>query len=187
MTRKTPTSADPEAIVQPDPSLDELREHPGVADPAVGGPTETYTVGYRRPPKNSQFKPGQSGNPKGRSKQSRNLRTVVKQVLNESMQIREGGRLRRMSAIEALVRTTLARSFKDPKALHALMIIVKQSGYGNDATELATDLPLDPERDASIIADYLSRRTSANTSSADADPATAPSISPPEESDGGET
>ena len=66
-------------------------------------------VGYGRPPLHSRFKPGQSGNPKGRAKQSRNLRTIVKQVLNEHMQIREGGRLRRMSAMEAFVRTTTAR------------------------------------------------------------------------------
>ena len=66
---------------------------------------EMYQVGYCRPPLHSRFKPGQSGNPKGRPKQSRNLRTIVKQVLSEDMQIREGGRLRRMSAMEAVVRT----------------------------------------------------------------------------------
>ena len=31
-------------------------------------PTAAYTVGYRRPPKHSQFKPGQSGNPSGKLK-----------------------------------------------------------------------------------------------------------------------
>ena len=62
-------------------------------------------------------RPGQSGNPKGRAKQSRNLPTIVKQVLSEHMQIREGGRLRRMPAMEALVRTLLARSFKGGAAL----------------------------------------------------------------------
>jgi len=39
------------------------------------------------------------------------MRTIVQQVLKEDMQIREGGRLRRMSAMEALFRTTLTRSF----------------------------------------------------------------------------
>jgi Family of unknown function (DUF5681) len=48
----------------------------------------TYKVGYRRPPLQSRFKPGQSGNPRGRAKQSRNLRTIVKQVSNEQIQIR---------------------------------------------------------------------------------------------------
>ena len=37
-----------------------------------------YEVGYGRPPKDSQFRPGQSGNPAGRRKGVRNLMTDVK-------------------------------------------------------------------------------------------------------------
>ena len=32
-------------------------------------------VGFKRPPKHTRFKPGQSGNPKGRAKHVRNLKT----------------------------------------------------------------------------------------------------------------
>ena len=68
------------------------------ADPHSPGDPGSL-VGYGRPPLHSRFKPGRSGNPKGRAKQSRNLRTIVQQVLREDMPIREGGRLRRMPAI----------------------------------------------------------------------------------------
>ena len=37
-------------------------------------PTIPYEVGYGRPPIESRFQPGQSGNPKGRQKRKRNLR-----------------------------------------------------------------------------------------------------------------
>src|SRR5260221_1859561 len=111
------------------------------ADPNLESEPRSFAVGYGRPPVHSRFKPGKSGNSKGRAKQSRNMRTIVQQVLNEDMQIREGGRLRRMSAMEALVRTTLTRSFKgDPKALVSLIVIMKQSGYGPDRDEPAADL-----------------------------------------------
>ena len=80
------------------------------------GIEDTYEVGYARPPLRTRFKPGQSGNPKGRTKQSQNLRTIVRQVSNEQIQIREGDRPRRMSRMEALVRSTFTRAFKDPKA-----------------------------------------------------------------------
>ena len=108
----------------PGPAGDDCRTIPeSSADPHSPGDPGSFEVGYGRPPRHSRFKPGQSGNPKGRAKQSRNLRTIVQQVLREDMQIREGGRLRRMPAIEALVRTTLARAFKgDPKALASLVV-----------------------------------------------------------------
>ncbi len=37
---------------------------------------EDYRVGNKRPPRHSQFKPGVSGNPKGRRKGSVNLRSA---------------------------------------------------------------------------------------------------------------
>ena len=38
-------------------------------------------VGYKRPPRATQFKPGQSGNPKGRTKGSLNIANVLAQTL----------------------------------------------------------------------------------------------------------
>jgi hypothetical protein len=40
-----------------------------------------YSVGYGRPPKHTRFKPGRSGNPKGRPRGSRNLSTEMQKVL----------------------------------------------------------------------------------------------------------
>jgi hypothetical protein len=94
------------------------------------------------------------------------LRTIVQQVFSEHMQIREGGRLRRMPAIEALVRTTLARAFKgDPKAVASLIGIMRQSGYGPDRDEPTVDVLSVADQQA-ILADFLAR----NLSSDEADP-----------------
>ncbi len=137
-----------------------------LVDPNLESKPPGFEVGYGRPPLHSRFKPGKSGNPKGRAKQSRNMRTIVQQVLNEDMQIREGGRLRRMPAMEALVRTTLTRSFKgDPKALVSLIVLLKQSGYGTDRDEPAADLLSAADYEA-ILVDYRAR----NFSSDEADP-----------------
>jgi hypothetical protein len=131
---------------------------------------EGYAVGYGRPPTHSRFKPGKSGNPKGRSPQSRNLKTIVKEVFDEQMPIREGGRVRRMAAIEALVRMTMSRAFKgDLKALASLIVMMKQAGYGNEHADITPELlqGLDHE---SIIAEFRSRL--ALDDSAKADPST---------------
>ena len=96
----------------------------------------TYAVGFGRPPKHTKFKPGQSGNPKGRSPQSRNFKTMVNKVLGEQVEIREGRKIRRMPKIEALFRTTMSRAFKgDPKAMASLIVMMKHSGYGAEAAE----------------------------------------------------
>src|ERR1700742_2968486 len=49
-------------------------------------------VGYKRPPKHTQFRPGQSGNPKGRPKGTQNLKSDLREELGEIVRVREGDR-----------------------------------------------------------------------------------------------
>src|SRR5438876_324596 len=157
------SSRETETVSEQARTVDDASSAPQpLADPNLQSEPPGFEVGYGRPPLHSRFKPGKSGNPKGRTKQSRNMRTIVRQVLNEDMQIREGGRLRRMPAMEALIRTTLTRSFKgDPKALVSLIVLLKQSGYGPDRAEPAADLLSGSDYEA-IVADYLARNFSSD-------------------------
>src|SRR3954452_17894308 len=49
-------------------------------------------VGFRKPPKRTQFKPGQSGNPNGRPKGAKNFATRVAEVLSKPVKITQGKR-----------------------------------------------------------------------------------------------
>jgi Family of unknown function (DUF5681) len=49
-------------------------------------------VGYKRPPRHCQFAPGQSGNPNGRPKGTRNFKTDLREELSEIVSFREGNR-----------------------------------------------------------------------------------------------
>ena len=51
-----------------------------------------YEVGYGKPPKHTRFKPGQSGNPKGRKPGSKNVMTLLEQTLFDTVKVRENGK-----------------------------------------------------------------------------------------------
>ena len=71
---------------------------------------KSYRVGYGRPPPETQFKPGISGNPKGRRKKTPSFSEVTEQVLNEKIEMRMGDRVLRMSNRQALVRLAVRRA-----------------------------------------------------------------------------
>jgi len=70
-------------------------------------------VGYGRPPAHSRFRKGQSGNPKGRPRiKERGATDLIKRELNRLIQVREGGTVTRMTALNAVVRSQIAAAAK---------------------------------------------------------------------------
>lgn len=62
-----------------------------------------YDIGYGRPPRAYRFNPGQSGNPRGRPKGVKNEATILHQLLHRKIEVREGGRTRRITVYEAIL------------------------------------------------------------------------------------
>jgi hypothetical protein len=60
-------------------------------------------VGYGKPPRANQFRSGQSGNPKGRPKGAKNEATILLELLNRKIDIREGGKIRKITVLEAIL------------------------------------------------------------------------------------
>ena len=60
-------------------------------------------VGYGRPPKASRFKPGQSGNPRGRPKGAVGFKATLERVVLQEHHIFERGRRRRRTFLELLL------------------------------------------------------------------------------------
>jgi hypothetical protein len=81
-----------------------------------------HEVGYKKPPKHSQFKKGESGNPKGRMKNTRNLKTDLTEELRERIVAREGDRTIKISKQRAVVKSLVAKTIKgDARAASNLL------------------------------------------------------------------
>lgn len=63
-----------------------------------------YDVGFGKPPKDTQFRKGISGNPRGRPKGKGNLATDVARALEERVAINEGGVRKTVTKREAVAK-----------------------------------------------------------------------------------
>jgi hypothetical protein len=86
-------------------------------------PRETDSeVGYGKPPKHSQFKKGQSGNPRGRPRGAKNSATLFNEALDEKVVTTEKGRCRKITKREAMFKQLANRSAQgDPKATQTVL------------------------------------------------------------------
>jgi hypothetical protein len=83
--------------------------------------TNGESVGYKRPPVHSRFRPGQSGNPSGRAKGSQNFKTLFHKILKEEISLREGADVRKVSKAEAIMRGMVVGALKgDSRSLGVL-------------------------------------------------------------------
>ena len=73
---------------------------------------EADAVGYKRPPREHQFRPGQSGNPSGRPKGARNFKMELREELSELVTVRDGDREIQVSKQRALIKSLVAAAIE---------------------------------------------------------------------------
>ena len=135
------------------------------AEPDTTEGVAHYEVGYKRPPKETQFKPGQSGNPNGRPKGARNLKTDLADELQERIVLREGGERRTVSKQRAMLKRLMERALNGDTRAASLIInmaarFLDQTEDEEHATPLAeTDLEILEAYEARLMARRESRRT----------------------------
>jgi hypothetical protein len=91
-------------------------------------------VGYGEPPKHTQFKPGQSGNPKGRPKGRKNIKTEVLEKLNSTVTVNKNGRLIKISTLRAVLEVLGAKALQtDQRAIEQVLRLAEK--YDQPAVE----------------------------------------------------
>jgi len=115
---------------------------------------EKYEIGYKKPPKDSQFKPGQSGNKKGRPKDCRNTYNMLTEVLDQKISIKENGRDLRISKKLAMIMQLVNKAVKgDAKAIHSLLPhMLMADAKEEDKNKILASISQD---DREIITNYL--------------------------------
>ena len=112
-------------------------------------------VGYGKPPKRSRFKKGQSGNPRGRPKRTKNFKTDLREELAEPVNIREGGRLTSVSSQRAILKKLRAKALNgDQRALDRLLALAERYALEDTADDDERDLS---KSDQEIIARFKER------------------------------
>lgn len=105
-------------------------------------------IGYKRPPKRTQFQPGQSGNPTGRRKNVRNFKTDLVDELHEQIPIRENGREMKISKQRAFIKALVAAAIKgDMRATNALVSFCTRSLGNEDEDRDVNASPTDEDID----------------------------------------
>jgi hypothetical protein len=104
---------------------------------------EADAVGYKHPPRDHQFRSGQSGNPSGRPKGSRNFKSELRDELSELITFREGDREIQISKQRALIKSLVASAIEGNQraaaTLLAICVRVFADAEDDDAIEAVGD------------------------------------------------
>jgi hypothetical protein len=115
--------------------------------------TGDYEVGYRKPPKHSQFKPGQSGNPRGRPRRQvaiqtlREMREAFIRMANRDVTVTEAGKPRQMPAIDAVFHRLMMKALAgDHRSIKMVMECMRDQIKEHEEWQIRfTDMMLDIE------------------------------------------
>jgi hypothetical protein len=115
-----------------------------------------YELGYGKPPQATRFKQGQSGNPNGRPKGTRNLATELQEELNEKITVREGMATRAISKQRAMVKSMMNAALKgDMRAVAQITALMDR--YMDKVEREKAEQTLGAE-DEAILARFQARR-----------------------------
>ena len=119
--------------------------------------SEDYEVGYGKPPKKNQFKKGQSGNPKGRPKQSRSHSVLMEEELGQQIKVKEGNKTITMSKSEAVVKQLINKGIKGD--LRAVKIVLDHLQDIEPESKVAQSISAN---DRKIIDGFLKKESEQN-------------------------
>ena len=100
-----------------------------------------YEVGYGKPPRRTRFTKGQSGNPRGRVRGGKNLKTLLDETLNEPVIVAENGGRRKISKLRAIIKQLVNQSAKgDWRVAKMLLDFIRENERSNETASAETSV-----------------------------------------------
>jgi hypothetical protein len=92
-------------------------------------------VGFGKPPKQHQWKKGVSGNPRGRTKGSKNIKTIYAARFNDRVKMKVNGKIKTETTLENLIRGLVydGLSKRDLKTVAFLLGQAERLGLFNES------------------------------------------------------
>lgn len=116
---------------------------------------DDYKVGYKKPPEGTRFKPGRSGNPKGRPKGAKSFATVVMEELNTKITVRIGDKPVKMTMLQASLKRLTQKAVEgDRQSIKMLTDMCVMAELQQPVDEQQKDLP---REDQQILKNFLER------------------------------
>jgi hypothetical protein len=102
-----------------------------------------YDVGFGKPPKDTQFRKGTSGNPRGRPRGKGNLATDLDRALQEKVTINESGMRKTVTKREAVAKQLVNKAASGDivaiRLLTALTSAIENAGTETGQTHLSDE------------------------------------------------
>ena len=114
-----------------------------------------YRVGYKKPPVHTRFRKGVSGNPAGRPRELRNLKTDFLEELSERVTVTEGGKRRHHSKQRVTIKALVNKAMTGDVRAAAKVIEYQIKLFGLDEAA-SGELGLS-QTDQEILAAFLER------------------------------
>lgn len=114
-------------------------------------------IGYGQPPKHSRFRKGRSGNPKGRPKGSKKLRTLLDRELDVKVVVTDNGKRKTISKREAVAKRMVNNAISGE--LNATKTVVSLVDGDDDPTKGTglRELEIGPD-DLEVVKAFLERQ-----------------------------
>lgn len=121
---------------------------------------DDYEVGFKKPPKHTQYKKGQSGNPNGRPKGTRNFKTDLREELDGKIRVQEGPQGLVISKQQAVIKRLLESALKgNMRAIQILTGLIPKYFSVDDVTEVEKTLS---EEDRKIQMQFVRKEIPSN-------------------------